>query len=191
MTSTNPADDQCICPECKKPILSGEEAWHTTQGMKHGRCLPKKTLEEYREKWAKLQNESQGSTVASVRSILRGPVKLSKPEDFAPAEWKCRKCRDTGMRETEPDEQGYVRAFECECARRRRAEARVRALENSQRRFKGLTFTEALPRLRQELAAHGRERSPALWAPRRREVVSDQVHRGRGREESGDGDRMV
>lgn len=83
---------------------------------------------------------------AAVKSVLRGPRILAKPEEFTPGIFSCAKCRDTGWRETEPDAQGYTRAYECECSRRRRAEARVRALENRYSRFKGMTFGTYRPK---------------------------------------------
>lgn len=147
MTSTNPRrkkKEPRLCAHCNEPFKKGDKEWSTLKGDVHERCVP----EEKRAAFAALDAEAarhHGHELPPPK-IKLGRIVLEKPEAFEPSAWACRKCRDTGWGETKPDAQGYVRAFECECARRRRAGARVRALENSQRRFKGLSFDTYKPK---------------------------------------------
>lgn len=116
----------------------------------HERCVPKETRAKVLKSLAIADAEAAkypiGKGVASGKPRLKfGNVILAKPEDFDDNPWACRKCRDTGWAETK-DKEGYTRAYMCECAKKKCAEARVRALENSQRRFKGLSFNTYKPK---------------------------------------------
>lgn len=153
MSSINPADDPRICPLCKKPIEAGDKVWRKviddTPREVHERCLPEETVKEFRERQERLRDEEarvSSLPVSSAKTILRRRPILAEPDEFAPSVWDCTKCRDVGWRDTKPDAQGYARVYECECSKKKRAEARVRALENSQRRFKGLSFDTYKPK---------------------------------------------
>lgn len=147
MTSINPRKkkkEPRLCAECNEPFKKGDKEWSTLKGDVHERCVP----EERRAAFAALDAEAarHHSPKLPPPKIKLGRVVLAKPEDFAPSEWSCRNCRDTGWCETKPDAQGYTRAFECQCLKKKRAEARVRALENAYVLFKGMTFKTYQPK---------------------------------------------
>lgn len=153
MSSISPADDPRICPLCKEPIEAGDKVWSkVVDGLPrdvHERCLPEETVKEFKERQDRLRNEASrvsSSPASSVKEVLRRRTILAEPEEFEPAVYQCLKCKDQGWRETKPDARGYTAAYECECSKRKRAEARVRALENSQRRFKDLSFDTYKPK---------------------------------------------
>lgn len=73
-------------------------------------------------------------------------MRFGNPEDYPEAKWNCDLCRDSGWQSTEPDESGYTRAYECECSLRKKAEARVLALEKRYKLFEGKSFETYKPK---------------------------------------------
>jgi DNA replication protein DnaC len=106
-------------------------------------------LKGYKERLARLRREeAQVAPEASPTSRAKKPKRrikiLSKPKDFAPSKYICRKCKDIGFFEV-LEKGKQLRLAECECRRTRIIEWAIREAEESKPRFKPFTLETYKP----------------------------------------------